>query len=308
MNRRSFLSGAASIGALVALAACGDTGAAPAAAGSTAGPGSGPPASGAQRIVIAGGALAEIAFALGAGGDVVGADTSCTFPEEVKRLPKVGYQRKLSAEGVLSLRPTLLLASDEAGPPEAISQIEGAGVRVARFGAVTSVEAAVERLRAVGAALGRADEGKALAEKLAADVAAARAEIEALPGRPRALFVFSRGPGMAMVGGKGTPAAAMIALAGGVNAAEQLDGFQAISAESVIAAAPEVVVLSSAGLASVGGESGLFALPGLSATPAARDRRLASIDDGLLLGFGPRLGEALRALGKALRASPAGER
>ena len=295
MNRRGFLCAAGAAGAALVVGACGEAG------------GAGAGAIGAQRLVIAGGALAEITFALGVGGAVVGVDTSCTFPEDAtSKLPKVGYQRKLSAEGVLSLRPTLVLASDEAGPPETIAQIEGAGVRVARFEAVKTVDAAVARVRAVGAALGRGEEAARLADEVVREVAAARAEIGAATERPRALFIFSRGPGLAMVGGKGTPAASMIDLAGGVNAAEGLDGFQAISAESVIAAKPEVVVISDKGLASLGGEAGLFALPGLAATPAAQGKRVAAIDDSLLLGFGPRLGVALRILGKALRASTAG--
>lgn len=62
-----------------------------------------------KRVVVIGGALAETAFALGGAETpryrLVGADTTCTYPDAAKRLPKVGYQRALSAEGLLSLRP-----------------------------------------------------------------------------------------------------------------------------------------------------------------------------------------------------------
>lgn len=278
-------------------------GAALAGAGCTQGTGStAPPAT--ARVVVAGGPLAEIAFALGAGGLVVGADTSCTFPEAVTRLPRVGYQRKLSAEGVLSLRPTLLLAGHEAGPAEVLAQIEGAGVRVARFGEVLDPERAVARVREVGAAVGRAEEGDRLAESVAREVASARAEIARERGEPRALFIYARGPGSAMVGGDGTGAAAMIALAGGANAAEGVEGFETISAEAVIAAAPEVIVIPEKGLESLGGIDGLLGLPGVAATPAAAARRVAAMDDQLLLGFGPRLAGALRALSAGMRGAP----
>lgn len=284
------------LGASLAAAACSE-GAGPATQDGGAAPA-------AQRIVIAGGALAEIVYALGAGDRVVGADTSCVYPEAVQKLPQVGYQRKLSAEGVLSLRPTMLLASDEAGTPETLAQIEGAGVRVVRFPGVISVDPALARIRTMGTLLGL----EAAAEKLAAatsrDVAAARAEIASSPDHPRALFVYARGPGTAVIGGRNTGPAAMIELAGGVNAAADVDGFKAISAEAVLAAKPDVIVIPERGLQSLGGADGLFALPGLGATPAAAGRRVAALDDLLLLGFGPRLGSALRTLAKGLRAAP----
>lgn len=153
MTRRRAL---ATPAAVLALPACDRRSGAPSAGERGEGE---PPPAGEQRIVIAGGPLGEIVFAIGAGDRVGGADTSCTFPEAIERLPRVGYQRKLSAEGVPSLRPTLLLASHEAGLSEALAQIEGAGVRVARFGEVQTAPAAVARVRDLGAALGRAQAG-----------------------------------------------------------------------------------------------------------------------------------------------------
>lgn len=297
MNRREAL---AALVAALAAGAC-DRG-----AGTSSGAqGSVPSPAGAARLVIAGGPIAEITFAVGAGDLVVGADTSCTFPEPAGRLPRVGYQRTLSAEGVLSLRPTLLLASHEAGPPAALAQIEGAGVRVKRFGEVLGVEAALARIRDVGAAAGRAAEGLRLAADVEREVAQVRAEIAIAASRPRALFVYARGPGAAMVGGRGTGPAAMIELAGGVNAAAGIEGFAAITAEAVLAAKPDVIVIPEKGLQSLGGVDGLLALPGLGATPAAAARRVVALDDLLLLGFGPRLAGALRALADGLRGGPA---
>jgi iron complex transport system substrate-binding protein len=292
MKRRALLL----LGVALAAAACSE-GAAPSAQDAGAAPS-------AQRIVIAGGALAEIVYALGAGDRVVGADTSCVYPEAVQKLPQVGYQRKLSAEGVLSLRPTMLLASDEAGTPETLSQLEGAGVRVVRFDGVQTIDGAIARIRTMGSILGLTAEAEKLAEQTSRDVAAARAEIERLPDRPRALFVYARGPGTAVIGGKNTGAAAMIELAGGVNAAAEIEGFKAISAESVIAAKPDVIVIPERGLQSIGGADGLFALPGLGATPAGTNRRVAALDDLLLLGFGPRMAHALSTLSLGLRGSP----
>src|SRR5690606_33392795 len=80
------------------------------------------PAFAAERIVTLGGDVTEIVFALGAGAAVVATDVSSVHPAAAAALPKLGYQRTLSAEGVLAQAPTLTLASDEAGPPPVLDQ------------------------------------------------------------------------------------------------------------------------------------------------------------------------------------------
>lgn len=82
------------------------------------------------RMVSVGGAVTETVFALGAQGQLAGVDTTSLFPADATRLPQVGYARTLSAEGVLALKPQLLLASGEAGPPQVLQQLQRAGVRV----------------------------------------------------------------------------------------------------------------------------------------------------------------------------------
>ncbi len=256
----------------------------------------GPATSAGPRIVAIGGAVTETLFALGLGAQVVAVDTSSSFPEAVHALPRIGYQRTLAAETVLAFRPTLVLASHEAGPPAALAQLRSAGVRVEVLPEVGDARSAAERVRQLGELVG----------KRAAAAALARPLDELVPRRgptsPRVLFLFARGGGAAMVAGDRSPAATMIELAGGVNAVRGFSGYKPLSGEAVLAAAPDVVLVPRRSLTALGGSDALWRLPGLAQTPAGRAARLVQMDDLLLIGFGPRLADAVEQLGRALAA------
>jgi iron complex transport system substrate-binding protein len=246
-----------------------------------------------DTMVIAGGPLTEIVFALGAGARVVGVDTSSTFPADVERLPKVGYQRQLAAEGIVSLAPGMLLASEEAGPPAVLERLKQVGVRVSTIAGPKDPAGIARRVRDVGAAIGKATEADTLASVLDAEVGALLEAARARSTRPRVLFLYARGQGTMMVGGKGTTADVVLELAGLTNAAEKVRGFEPLSAEAVVEARPDLFLVPAKGLASLGGVDGLFALPGMAQTPAAGSKRAMAVDDLLLLGLGPRTGTAI---------------
>lgn len=251
------------------------------------------------RIVSLGAPITESLFALGVGDRVVGVDLSSMYPESAAGLPRVGYFRQFSAEGVLGMRPELVLATSEAGPPAALEHLRGSAVRLEIVPAAVDLAGARATIQRVAAAVGGVDPAPALAalERDLAEVEALRARVTS---RPRVLFIYARGPGRLLVGGRGTPAAEVLRLAGLDNAGDAIEGMKPWSAEAVIAAAPDAVVLPSRGLESLGGEDGLLALPGLSETPAGRARRVVAVDDLKLLGFGPRVGQGLRELMLAL--------
>ncbi|UFP93422.1 heme/hemin ABC transporter substrate-binding protein [Gloeobacter morelensis] len=262
----------------------------------------------ASRLVALGGSITEIVYALDAGAQLVGVDTSSTYPAAAARLPQVGYQRQVSAEGVLSLKPTLILATEEAGPPAALDQLKAAGVKLVVVPSSEHTPAGVEaKIRAVAKAVGRTERGEALVAGLRKDLAAARGEVAQQRVRPRVLFLYARGANTLMVAGRDNAAAAMLTLAGATNAVDGYEGYKPLTAEAAVAAAPDVVLVPTAGLASVGGIDGLAQLPGLALTPALKNKRVVAMDDLYLLGFGPRLAQAVRDLSRQLRSpAPAG--
>jgi iron complex transport system substrate-binding protein len=256
------------------------------------------PSAAKRRIVSVGGAVTETVFALGAGADVIAVDSSSVAPSDVvSKLPQVGYQRTLAAEPIAALEPTLVLATDEAGPPAALTQLRDLGLRLVTIESGYTVEAARARIQDIAAALG-ADPTAVLAT-FDRDVAAARALADQPHRRVKAISVYARGAGAVMAGGTDTASGAMLALAGADNAID-VTGYAPLTSEALVAAAPEVIVIPTRGLAALGGEAALWGLPGMAETPAGRDRKLVAIDDLLLLGFGPRLGEGIRQLAVGL--------
>jgi iron complex transport system substrate-binding protein len=252
----------------------------------------GEPAKAAPKLITVGPAVTQTVFALGAGDRVVGVDDSSAGLPEAAKVPKVGYQRALSAEGVLSLGAGMLLGSAEAGPPAVLEQLKATGMKVETFTNEPTVEGARERIQAIAKQLGTPDGGKALVAKLDADLAKAQARAPAVKGAkpPRILAVFSRGSSAMMVAGAGTVADTLIRLTGAVNAVEGLQGYKPLSAEAVVGAAPDFVLLPEGSVATVGGQEGLAKQPGLA---QVKGWKLVTVGDVDFMGLGPGLGRAV---------------
>jgi iron complex transport system substrate-binding protein len=256
-----------------------------------------------QRLVTVGGAVSEIVHALGAAQRIVATDTTSIWPPSLLALPKVGYQRTLAAEGVLSMRPTHLIATADAGPPVTLTQLRGAGVQVIQLDEGHRAAQVSEAIRKVAAALSLEDAGRELAQRFDADWAAAQADVRALPGRPRALFILDHGGSNPMVAGDDTAAAAMLGYAGADNVMSgRFRGYRPLTLEAALLAAPDVIVTTDEAIAAAGGRAAFLARSGLSALPAARAGKLVSLDSLRMLGFGPRLPGAVRALAQQLHA------
>lgn len=259
-------------------------------------------AAAARRIVSVGGALTEIVFALQADAELVGVDTTSLYPATAQRLPSVGYARALSAEGVLALAPTQLIATEDAGPPAVLRQLAAAGVPVAVLAANHHFEGLLERVKRVGELTGRVAQATAMQQVLQQDWAQMRSAI-ARHGvaRPvRVLFVLAHAPSQVMVSGLATSAHAMLEYAGAANAITGFSGYKPLTPEAAIAAQPDVILLTDQGLQAAGGIDGVLKLPGLAQSPAGRNRRVIALEAMFLVGFGPRLPAAVSVLDTAI--------
>jgi iron complex transport system substrate-binding protein len=252
------------------------------------------------RVITLGGSVTEIAVALGAADRIVGRDTTSNFPDTILALPDVGYIRALSAEGVLSLAPDLIVAEGDAGPPEAVDVLKAAGVPFILAPEATTPDGVVAKVTAVAEALGLPQEGADLAARLTTEFAEVKARADAVAVPKRVLFVLSLQGGRIMAAGAGTEAEGIIRLAGGINAAEGFDGYKQIADEAVITAAPDaILMMDREGELSIA-DADILAQPALALTPAAVNGAIIRMDGMLLLGFGPRTPEAALALNAAL--------
>lgn len=259
------------------------------------------PAAPPQRIISVDGALTEIVYALGAADRLVGVDTTSLYPAAAEALPKVGYKRALSAEGLLSLSPEVVLATDDAGPPEVLEQVTRAGVPIRSIPDTPTVAGLHRKIGAVAELL----DAEAAAERLRARIDRRLGAVEAATAeaarRPRVLFLLHVGGGNDLAAGRSTAADTVIRLAGGENVLyDAFEGYKPLSAEAALAAAPEVILVTERNLEGLGGKDGLLTRAALAATPAGDAGRVVSMDGPLLLAFGPRLGEAAATLARHL--------
>lgn len=257
-----------------------------------------------SRVLSLGGDITETIYALDAQQTLVGVDTTSEWPAAAHALPSVGYVRQLAAEGVLALRPELVIATHDAGPPAVLEQLHSAGVRIERLPTTRTPAGVVAKVRRIGTLLDREAAAEVLAGQLEADYAELARAVAAMPHHPRVAFLMSTGAGSAMLAGRGTAAASAIALAGGSNVGDSFDGYKPVSAEAFAALMPEVIVVMDPSGPANGRIEDVLRLPGVAMTPAGRARRVVFVDGQALLGFGPRNAGQERALQRRLADVP----
>ena len=250
------------------------------------------------------GSLAEIVYGLGLGDRLVGRDRSTTFVG-ARELPLVtGDGHDLSAETVLGLNPTVVIADESIGPKAVLAQLRSAGIPIVMVDAEQTVAAVTRYVREIATALGVKAAGERLAARLNEEI---RAASSAGTGsdKPVVAFLYLRGTaGVYLMGGDGAGSDEVIEAAGGIDAGTtaKLRQFRPITSEALAASAPDALLVLTESLMSVGGVDGLLKLPGVAQTPAAQARRVISVDDGLLLSFGTRTPRVISALAAALQA------
>lgn len=255
----------------------------------------------AQRIVSIGGSITEIVYELGQQDRLIARDTTSNHPEAALDLPDVGYVRALSPEGVLSMDPELVLAEADAGPPEALAVLKEAQVPLALIPDEPTGAGIVEKIRAVGTALAVEAEAAALAANVAAQLDRATTRADAIEEeRKRVLFILSGEGGRILAAGRNTEAAAVIEMAGAINALDGLKGYKPVSDEAIVQAAPDVILMMTRGGEAMMDDDALFALPAIAATPAGENRAVIRMGGQYLLGFGPRTAQAVQDLADTL--------
>ncbi len=257
---------------------------------------------GAMRLISIGGALTEIVYLLKANSQLVGVDTTSIYPAAATRLPNVGYARSLSAEGILALRPTQLIATEDAGPPVVIKQIIDAQIPLTILPSGHQFKDLTDRVSSIGRLVHKTDSAQALASRLVLDWNNTQEKVtHSKLKNTRVLFILSQNPSQLMVGGEKTSADAMITYAGGRNAISGFRGFKPLTPEAVIAANPDVLLLTDQGMKAVGGIGGVLRFPGVSQTRAGKEQNIVSLEAMYLLGFGPRMPSAVAELNLLLQ-------
>ncbi|MCC6698179.1 MAG: ABC transporter substrate-binding protein [Candidatus Hydrogenedentes bacterium] len=246
-----------------------------------------------KRIVSLDGGTTETLFALGAGGLVVARDEGSTYPPEAAKLPAISTGHQLNVEAILALKPDVVVGRNRSMSGPGMHILEQAHVRVVRLPDDPGIEVAQLRIKNLASLIGKEEDAKKIIESMQTDLDRLEEKKKAVSGEaaPRVLIVYLR-PGVVMMMGEDSNAAAMTRLAGGRFAVPGMKGYKELNAEAAVAAQPDVILCYTEGLEATGGADALWNRPGLAETPAGRARCLIAMDDLLLAGFGPRTGDA----------------
>jgi len=252
---------------------------------------------GEQRIVCIGQAYNEMIYALGAQAELVGVDYSSTYPPEIKKLTTVGYHRALSAEGILSLHPTLIIHDGNIGPDHVVRQLQDLKIPMKTFNAKNdSIEGAKALLREMGTYFHKEQRAEELCSKLDAEMASALASVKQYKDTPRVSVIhFGRASNVYLVvgnGGRGDAGSAgqMVQWAGGKMAIEKPGMQQMTSPEIIAQSNPEVILMTEFGFDRLGSTDQAKTLPGVAQTDAAKNNRIYRIPEHQLMYFGPDTG------------------
>jgi iron complex transport system substrate-binding protein len=258
-----------------------------------------------RRVVAINSSLVEILFGLGKGSSVVGTDVGGNFPAEQVKIAKVGHPYHPSVEGIISLQPDVVLASEENLEPATAAQLRGARipVLVLENSSKNGVEGLKRRIDAVARLFDIPAAGQKMTREIDQRLAALNQRIAATKTKPRILFIYAHGPGEAFVYGRDTGVHVLIELVGGQNAADFTTGTKALTAEGMVMAAPDAIIMLNRSLEAVGGVAGALKLPGVALTPAGKHQRIIAVDD-TVRWVGPRFPQFADTLFTALHANP----
>lgn len=249
-----------------------------------------------QRVVVLANGVAEIIQSLNGQSIMVGRDISST-EDSLAEIPIVTSGHQVLPERVIALKPDLVIIDASTGPKAAIESIKAAGINVTETPESWSLKDLPIKVRAVGAAIGAVDQAELLVDQIKQSL-----KTSTVNNSPRAAFLYLRGTSsIYLIGGAGSGADSLLEAIGAVDVgAQKLDRpFNTLTAESLAALNPDVIVVMSKGLESVGGVEGLLKLPGVAQTKAGKNSAVIDVDDSLLLSFGPRTPSLVEALAKA---------
>lgn len=251
-----------------------------------------------SRVVALANGSAEIIASLGHLDILIGRDiaSDVTSLESVEVVTS-GHQ--IIAEKILSLKPDLVLIDASSGPSSALLAIESAGIRIAKISEAWTLNDIDRKVSEIAQAIGAVDDGK----NLIAALQISRSSVKQIPADTRIAFLYLRGgSAIYLIGGKGSGTDSLISAIGGVDAGAQEfeNPFTPMTAEAIATLNPDIFLVMSKGLESVGGVDGLVQLPGIAQTQAGKNRAIFAVDDSLLLSFGPRTYSLLVALSQSV--------
>ncbi len=248
-----------------------------------------------QRIITAGSAITETVCALGDCDNIVASDRTSLYPAQIQQLPSIGYRSGINAEGILSLKPTLIIAEKEYVEEGVLQQLKSSNVKLVIIDKRVTFDDVKKAILQIGQALGKDADAKKLVAKNEAELAEAKGWLKRATTSPRALCVYNRGTSTMSIAGDET-FGEILKYTGATNAVAGVTGYKPLNTEALIAADPEYLIMLSSGFESLGGMDGVLKVAGVAQTTAGKKKQIVVIDALRLTNFGPRFGETVKEL------------
>ncbi|GHN02932.1 hypothetical protein WSM22_44210 [Cytophagales bacterium WSM2-2] len=247
-----------------------------------------------EKIITAGSAITETVCALGNCKDIIASDRTSLYPMQIQALPSIGYRSGINAEGIISLKPTMVIAEKNYVDEAVLSQIRSVGIKLTIIERTYSAEGNKNLTREVANALNKKTEGEKLVSEIEASLAASNTLLKKARSIPRVLCVYNRGEAIDVAGSK--TFAEILPYAGAESAIKGTTGYKPLNTEALVASNPDYILFFESGLQSIGGIDGALKIPGVAQTTAGQKKQIIALDGIKLSNFGPRFGDAVKEL------------
>ena len=248
-----------------------------------------------ERIITAGSALTETVCALGVCDQIIASDRTSLYPAQIQQLPSIGYRTGISAEGIISLKPTLVIAEKEYVDEAVLTQLRATQIKLVIVDRKQNWDDTKKYIRQIATALHKEAEGEKLIASNETQLAEASSLLKRASSKPKVLCVYNRGTSTVSTAGKDT-FGDITHYVGAVNVFASEQGYKPLNTEALIAANPDYLIMLSSGFESIGGLEGTLKIPGVAQTTAGKKRQVVAVDALRLTNFGPRFGETVKEL------------
>lgn len=248
-----------------------------------------------ERIITAGSAITETVCALGDCDKIIASDRTSLYPATIQQLPSIGYRSGINAEGILSLKPTLIIAEKDYVEEAVISQLSSTGIKLVIVDRKNNINDTKNFITQIAFALHREAEGKKVVQGIDQELADSKALLQKATSNPKVLCIYNRGTSTVSIAGTDT-FAEILKYVGATNAINAVEGYKPLNTEALIAANPDYILMVATGYESLGGLEGMLNVPGVAETTAGKKKQIIALDGLMLTNFGPRFGQTVKEL------------
>ena len=242
-----------------------------------------------NSIVVAGGSITEIIYFLNLQNKLVGVDVTSNYPLTAKKLPSIGYIRNLSIEGLLSLKPNLILAEESIGPPIIVKQLNKTSVEFRIIKNNYTIDGINEKFLCISKILDVNINNNIDYKKFVNNVKKLKSFVKNNNKEKKDILLILMMKGTSpIIAGKNTSGHGFIKMIGQNNSMDKVSGWKPVSAEEILIANPNYIIITKRALKDFTSIEKFLKLPGISSTKAAKNKNVFIKDGMSLLGYGPR--------------------